>query len=513
MISDKKAYIILLFIILSLSVIDLISFPNGHSWGGDFSLYIDQARTIVNGNFDDFFSNQQFRFENSTVMIGPVLYSWGFPLLLSPIYYFFGLNIFAFQLYVNLFFLLSLVIIFFIFKDDLKNSTNLLLVAIIAFNYWFFDFKDAVLSDFSFFFFSMLSIFLIKRFIIINKLWINDTVSYCLIGISIFFSYYVRETGIFLLPTLFVSQYIESRRESVSLKTFLFSDISKFIPYFIFSIIIVLLIFSSLSRSGYGRVSYEFLLLEPSTILLNIKYYFFLFSRFFPFLNLNVSAYVWHFDKFSLLIYLMMMSIVIFGLIRNIKKNYLYTVFCLLSLSFLLIFPHRQGGRFIIQLFPFFLYFLFLGLSKINILIEISEKRKPFIFRAVTVFGVALLLVSFFYISRACYQGFKNRSQVIDGPYSADSVELFNYIKQNTKKDDAVIFFKPRVLMLYTDRNSFAINRHNFSFDMAFNSPARYIAFSKKIYTSSDLRIQDFPEHLYCEFENNTFLLCDLRKK
>jgi hypothetical protein len=64
-------------------------------------------------------------------------------------------------------------------------------------------------------------------------------------------------------------------------------------------------------------------------------------------------------------------------------------------------------------LFPFFLYFLFVGLSKIDILFQISNKRRPFKFSAVTVFGVILLLVSLLYISRATYQSIVfNRTQV-----------------------------------------------------------------------------------------------------
>jgi hypothetical protein len=35
--------------------------------------------------------------------------------------------------------------------------------------------------------------------------------------------------------------------------------------------------------------------------------------------------------------------------------------------------------------------------------------------------------------------------------------ELFAYVKTNTQKDDVIVFFKPRVLALYTDRRSVVI--------------------------------------------------------
>ena len=37
--------------------------------------------------------------------------------------------------------------------------------------------------------------------------------------------------------------------------------------------------------------------------------------------------------------------------------------------------------------------------------------------------------------------------------------ELFSYIKTSVPKDDTIIFFKPRVLTLFTDRNSVLYNK------------------------------------------------------
>ena len=47
-----------------------------------------------------------------------------------------------------------------------------------------------------------------------------------------------------------------------------------------------------------------------------------------------------------------------------------------------------------------------------------------------------------------------NKSNVIDGPYSKEATALFKYISSNTKNDDIISFFKPRVMSLYTGRKS-----------------------------------------------------------
>jgi hypothetical protein len=99
-------YIILLAIILSVFLINAISFREGHNWGGDFPQYIAQAKSLNDGTIDKLLENSTFRYEKSdSALLSPKLYPWGFPILLAPIYHFFGFNIFAMKFFVNLFFL------------------------------------------------------------------------------------------------------------------------------------------------------------------------------------------------------------------------------------------------------------------------------------------------------------------------------------------------------------------------------------------------------------------------
>ena len=84
--SERKIYILPFIIVALTAAIYLISFRPGHDWGGDFSEYIAQAKSISEG----------YDFPGKFVgTYGSFIYPWGFPLLLSPIYSLFGLNIFA----------------------------------------------------------------------------------------------------------------------------------------------------------------------------------------------------------------------------------------------------------------------------------------------------------------------------------------------------------------------------------------------------------------------------------
>ncbi len=508
--SNKKTYLTLFLIILLVFVINLISFKNGHNWGDDFAAYIDQTRSIVDGTFDDFVSINEYRVENSTKRTGPLFSTWGLPFLLSPIYYTFGLDIHVMKVYVYLFFLFFLLIVFLLFKDSLSNRENLLLVAIIAFSTWFFDFKDSVSPDVPFSFFSLLSLYLINKFLIKNERWINTFVSFSLIGILISFTYTIKAAGIVLLPTLLIVQYIENRHSLRRNNNFFFLHS---IPYVIFIVLTAIISWSISIESSSDYFTYESLSFNLKTLIINFKYYLFLPSRFFPFLFLKMSASWFEFNKFSLVIYGIMLSFVILGMIHKMKKDYFYLVYIFLTLSLLLVYPSRNGARYIISIFPFFLYFLFAGLSKITLSFSVTEKLKPFNISGISLFGVSMLLMSFIYVSHATYQNIIfNRTGVIEGPYSADSVELFNYIKANSEKDDAVIFDKPRAMSLYTNRKSLTLNRYFSTPDDVLNAPARYVALSKKKLLPNDFTIQDFQGNLHCEFENNTFILCELRK-
>lgn len=510
-ISNKKAYTTLFIIILCTFIINLISFINGHGWGDDFAEYIGLTKSIVDGTVDEFISIYRYRVEHSTLWVGTTDLYWGISFLLSPVYYFFGLDIHLMKIYIYIFFLLSLFIVFFLFQDKLKNLQNLLLVAIIGFNPYFFNSKDDIGTDIPYLFFSLMSLFLIKRFIYLKKIWINKYISYFSIGFVIFLSYFIRPIGIILLPTLLFAQYFQSRSLSKSIKDFIVSEKYKFIPFATFFIFMLIsgVVFPGDVISGHGGL---ILTTNISRIILNIKYYICGFAIYLPYFSVTYNVFGFGYDKIHLILYSIILAVVILGIIHNRKDGYLYILYIIFNLIILIIFPARDK-RFLMPIFPFFLYFLFAGFSKISLSFALSKKYNFEKVNAVYIFAIGLMLVSLANISHATYKNIVfNRTEVMDGPYSPDSIEMFNYIKENTEKDDAIIFFKPRVMSLYTDRKSLVMNRENFTPDMAFNTDAKYVVINKTKYIDYDLTFQDFQGKLDCEFENKSFYICDLMK-
>lgn len=66
---------------------------NGHTLGDDFTLYLRQAQSIFEGNTSQVVDDNRFSVLNSPPGFSPVIYPWGWPLLLSPFVQWWGLDL------------------------------------------------------------------------------------------------------------------------------------------------------------------------------------------------------------------------------------------------------------------------------------------------------------------------------------------------------------------------------------------------------------------------------------
>jgi hypothetical protein len=116
-----RAPYISLFVIIALSTLmNIFALEKGHYWGDDFALYIAQAKSLVEGNPAMLSRQNTFAMSHSSYPIGPNLYPWGLPLILSPIYAIFELDLIPLKIPGLIFFELSLMVIFFMFLGKLN---------------------------------------------------------------------------------------------------------------------------------------------------------------------------------------------------------------------------------------------------------------------------------------------------------------------------------------------------------------------------------------------------------
>ncbi len=110
-------------LMLLVTITNLSVSNKSHAWGDDFAMYLSQMQSLSDGTLNQLEEQQKFLEANTSVIIGPMWYPWGYPIVLIPIYKLFGMDIEVFKFYTFLFFVFSLPLFFYFLKIILpKNS-------------------------------------------------------------------------------------------------------------------------------------------------------------------------------------------------------------------------------------------------------------------------------------------------------------------------------------------------------------------------------------------------------
>ena len=121
-------------------LINLLSLKNGHNWGDDFAMYILHAQNLISGRHYTAGIIDGILVDYN--VIWPPLY----PLILSPLLYFFGMN-FVILKAINVLFWGAIVAGAYIFFTLKKDEHVFRYMVLLAWSSFFFIFKQNVLSD------------------------------------------------------------------------------------------------------------------------------------------------------------------------------------------------------------------------------------------------------------------------------------------------------------------------------------------------------------------------------
>lgn len=419
----------LLIIILLLSmVIGSSQLTRGHEWGDDFASYIMQAKSILNGDMQNFIEHNSATIYQSSSQIGPVAYPWGYPLILTPFYAIKGISPLALKLPGLFFFAGFLICFYLLMRTRLTRTESLLLVSLFAFNPTLLDFLDQILTDIPFLFFSMLALLLM-----INEKK-RSALDYALFGGVLFFAFFIRTTGIMLLVSFLAFQIFRFYWKNMEHKTIFINSLVSilsfgllwFIAYFIFPS----------GQDSYFRQLKGF---TVATFTGNISGYFALFQYFFG------NSLAWMYVYYGLIPFFLVGTWA--------KRNGDQPLIIYFAVYFLLmiIWPEWQGPRFIFPLLPIFIYFAFQGMKfATNKLPETYHQLGQGIF-----YGFWFLMAGIFLFnsSKNAYVNLQN-NRSINGPFDPYSMDVYNFIKEKTPADSVIVFFKPRVMRLMTNHDS-----------------------------------------------------------
>ena len=182
-------------LIALLGVFYLATLRPGHVWGDDFAMYILQARNIASGNW----TAPTGYIYNPRVALGPAEYPPLFPLMLSPLYRIWGLNLTPMKVEVILFFLAGLYLMFEFHSRCVPFPYAAGIVLAIGLSPYFWQIKESIMSDLPFFFFTFLTLGVISA---CDRQGWKSSVGACAAAACVYLSFATRTAGVVFLPCL-----------------------------------------------------------------------------------------------------------------------------------------------------------------------------------------------------------------------------------------------------------------------------------------------------------------------
>ena len=173
------------------------------------------------------------------------------------------------------------------------------------------------------------------------------------------------------------------------------------------------------------------------------------------------------------------------GPVKTLERVY-WHFWAFIIIVFLILFywPAYQGVRFVFPVLPFISFFLVKGLEYLFVKYEVKNKYKDILLVSylslMLIVGVRASIISYKTDTNECY--------------TSEMKEIYTFISKNIGKEKIIAFEKPRVLRLFTDRNTI------FSDVVFFDKSVASFLLIKK--SSSDLLLNASNHKLILETSN-----------
>jgi 4-amino-4-deoxy-L-arabinose transferase-like glycosyltransferase len=424
--SNKRTRLALvLFIFLPIL---FINNKDSHNWGGDFAQYINQARCISEGISQ---SETGYIFNEQNPYLGAPAYPVGFPIILAPVYYFFGNNIFAFSIVISVFLFGLSLMLFNLNNIYFRYPLSVVLTMAFIYNPWMLRFKACILSDIPFAFFLVTSLYIYLKFFREEKKQIPKSI---LLGFLISFSMSVKTIGVVVLLGIYAEKIILSIKEK-KIKAITFYNILVLTLSVLFCYILINFIVFPTGVEQYSFFSTLFHLENLDKVIVqSYKSYFGLIKEFFS-QDIVISS--------------LTLGLFLIGFVwKVVNKIDLVDYVFVFYLAIVFVFPVLQGFRYLMPVYPIIILYIFIVLK--SILLPLKIKEGP-------VFALLLFFLLFWNYSNGIHNVLRHQKDTLVGPQEGYSREAFQYIRENTDRNSVLACLKPRVLALYTSRKSIGV--------------------------------------------------------
>lgn len=432
----------------------------GHDWGDDFSLYINQARSLVRGDVSSVVADMRYALQNSgSDTFSPYVYPWGFPLLLAPVYLVAGLDYGAFA-WVTVG---SFVVFLWGFRRLIAPSVGVVascvIAAVVAMSVSYVRATGTILSDLPAIAVTVLALLWFEHCRVAGHFDRSSRLPLTVAGLLVTAAFSIRRETVVLLLALAVVQTVAVRRASRSVDRHVrrprLVDVAT--PYWVFGLsagIFHLVLPASLQQEateggGIGEISG------------NLRFYRDIFGEQTGLKDIGPNPIQWlgspGAGRVVMSTVLVLAAAGVVTAVSRRRGPELMIAVHVAALSWVIMTQPFTDGRYIFGLTPFVLYFAWIGASQLAAPLSAdgsSGAISRVLASTIPLLVVGPLLIANFADFRHAWNYHREYDYTHRGPETQSSQEMFEAVRRCTRGDDVVVFARARAMNLYTDRRS-----------------------------------------------------------
>ncbi len=408
---------------------------NGHTWGDDFTLYLRQARSLVDGNVGQVIADNHFNVDNAAKPgFSPYVYPWGFPMLLAPFYRLLGLD------YAKLKLIEVACLVGFLwgFHAVVRRRTSQWLafatVAAVGSTLAYLIHTDMLVSEFPYMAAVSFTLWWLDRLRRDQPLDAATRGQLIALGLLAMSAFNVRREGIAIVAAIAVAQLFDLRGRWRSADRWQVAT-----PYVAFAAGVVLL---QLMLPSALAPQYDGAGLHQTWRKLQGPFRT-------AFADQLGSADLS--DAGLLLVFLLVVAGLAVRLWRTPATDAPLAVFAVGSMVVVGMIP-ATADRYLLGVTPFAIYFAAQGIAAIPLPCGSGRRRCGHWLATAVLAVVSVAHLTDLPSAVRDAQRFNERGMVVDGPEAPYAQAAFTAIRTFTHQDDVVAFFKVRALTFYTNR-------------------------------------------------------------
>lgn len=472
--------------------------PHDIDWGGDFAGYLLQAKALAAGDPQAAFDFGLFRFENSTraLLVGPPIYPWGLPLLIAPIAAAGG-GPDAVQWLIGICHVGAAAAAWALVQRRLDWPFVAMIVAATGLAYGALQTGRSPISDTPFTFFALSALCALSRATTrdpggpLSLKW--PLVAGALIAVAI----EVRAAGLALLLAAPVAQAIELAlrwrvRTLSGLRRLPRARWIESAALYCVALVIIAAIAPLPGGLGVFRYKGHFVFENVAALIKSLVHMSLYYAR--------TPDAVMHLPAIGpWLNLLVLMPLCAVGVMARARRDYPLIAFAGIYMAALIALPFENGLRMILPVMPLYYYFAISGALAIEA--RLGGGKKGFALAGGSLIAIAT-------VAAGIALNVRDLKMPLEGPYEPEAAAMFSTVRDKTPEGSTIIFFKPRVLALYTERRAIL----QLDAASAEKSPADYVLlYDGKTEPATNARLAKFvaedPAHFALIARNRKFRL------